>query len=103
SVQPVPPECVPRERLESVKAPIGLDIGARSPEEIAISIAAQLIAHRRRAFIKGDVEERGAGPAALLEGGGRAEPAPLLDGDAPESTSGVEEIGASAERPVEER
>ncbi|HZN56574.1 MAG TPA: XdhC/CoxI family protein [Planctomycetota bacterium] len=84
-------EGVSEERLRAVKAPIGLDIGARSPEEIAISIAAQLIAHRRRAFIKGDVEER------------RAEPAPLLDGDAPESTSGVEEIGASAERPVEDR
>jgi len=49
---------VPRERLESVKAPIGLDIGSRTPEEIAISIAAQLIAHRRRAFIKGKDPER---------------------------------------------
>ena len=49
---------VPRERLESVKAPIGLDIGSRTPEEIAISIAAQLIAHRRHAFIKGKDPER---------------------------------------------
>jgi xanthine dehydrogenase accessory factor len=47
-----------KERLEAVKAPIGLDIGARSPEEIAISIAAQLIAHRRRAYRKLDDAER---------------------------------------------
>jgi len=45
-------EGVPRERLERVEAPIGLDIGCRTPEEIAVSIAAQLIAKRRRAFIK---------------------------------------------------
>ncbi len=45
-------EGVDPERLRAVKAPIGLNIGARSPEEIAVSIAAQLIAHRRRAFIK---------------------------------------------------
>ena len=49
---------VSRERLDSVKAPIGLDIGSRTPEEIAISIAAQLVAHRRRAFIKGKDPER---------------------------------------------
>jgi xanthine dehydrogenase accessory factor len=43
-----------RESLERIKAPIGLDIGSRTPEEIAISIVAQLIAHRRRAHLKGD-------------------------------------------------
>jgi xanthine dehydrogenase accessory factor len=31
-----------------LRAPIGLDIGAETPEEIAIAIAAELIAHRRR-------------------------------------------------------
>ena len=36
-------EGIPRERLDIVKAPAGLDIGASSPEEIAISIAAELI------------------------------------------------------------
>jgi xanthine dehydrogenase accessory factor len=46
------------ERLQQVRAPIGLDIGARSPEEIAISIVAQLVAHRRRAYIKGKDPER---------------------------------------------
>jgi xanthine dehydrogenase accessory factor len=34
-------------RLESVHAPIGLDIGAERPEEIALSIAAELVATRR--------------------------------------------------------
>jgi len=35
------------EHLERVHAPIGLPLGSKSPEEIAISIAAELIAHRR--------------------------------------------------------
>ena len=47
-------EGVARERLEAVKAPIGLDLGCRTPEEIAVSIVAQLISHRRKSFIKGD-------------------------------------------------
>ena len=34
--------------IDSVKAPIGLDIGARTPEEIAVSIAAQMIEVKRR-------------------------------------------------------
>lgn len=34
-------------RLARVHAPIGLDLGAVSPEEIAVSIVAELIAHRR--------------------------------------------------------
>jgi xanthine dehydrogenase accessory factor len=39
-------EGVPAERLEQVNAPIGLDIGAVSPAEIAVSIAAELVAAR---------------------------------------------------------
>jgi xanthine dehydrogenase accessory factor len=35
------------EEFERVHAPVGLDIGALSPEEIAVSIAAELIAVRR--------------------------------------------------------
>jgi xanthine dehydrogenase accessory factor len=38
---------MPRERLARVHAPIGLDIGAETPEEIAISIAAELVRVRR--------------------------------------------------------
>jgi len=37
------------EEFERVHAPVGLDIGALSPEEIAVSIAAELIAVRRNA------------------------------------------------------
>jgi xanthine dehydrogenase accessory factor len=40
---------VPREMLQRVHAPIGLDIGAITPAEIAVSIAAELIAVRREA------------------------------------------------------
>ena len=35
------------ERLADVHAPIGLDIGAETPEEIALAIAAELVAARR--------------------------------------------------------
>ncbi len=42
-------EGVPVEKLERVHAPIGLEIGALTPEEIAISITAELIAVRRNA------------------------------------------------------
>ena len=41
-------EGVPPQRLADVHAPIGLEIGADNPEEIAISIVAELIACRRR-------------------------------------------------------
>ena len=36
-------------QFERVHAPVGLEIGALTPEEIAISIAAELIAVRRNA------------------------------------------------------
>ena len=35
------------EQLENVHAPIGLDIGAVTPQEIAVAIVAELIAVRR--------------------------------------------------------
>jgi xanthine dehydrogenase accessory factor len=38
---------VPLDRLARLKAPAGLDIGAVSPDEIAISILAEIIQHRR--------------------------------------------------------
>jgi len=41
-------EGVTREQLARVHAPIGLDIGAETPEEIAVSIVAELIAVRAR-------------------------------------------------------
>jgi len=42
-------EGVPREKFERVHAPIGLDIGAITPEEIAVAITAEMIAARRHA------------------------------------------------------
>lgn len=42
-------EGVPAERLERVRAPIGLSIGAVTPEEIAVSILAEVTAVRRGA------------------------------------------------------
>ncbi|MDR1778088.1 MAG: XdhC family protein [Desulfovibrio sp.] len=46
--------CAP-ERLEQLHAPIGLDIGAVSPEEIAVAILAEMVQERRRS-------PSGAGP-----------------------------------------
>ena len=40
-------EGLPRAAFEKVSAPMGLEIGAVSPEEIAISVAAEMIAMRR--------------------------------------------------------
>ena len=40
-------EGIPEERLATVHAPIGLDIGAETPEEIAVAIAAEIVRLRR--------------------------------------------------------
>ncbi len=42
-------EGVPPEALERLHAPMGLDIGAVTPEEIAVSVVAEMIAVRRNA------------------------------------------------------
>lgn len=39
---------VPAEKLDKVHSPIGLDIGAETPAEIAVSIVAELVAVRQR-------------------------------------------------------
>ena len=38
---------VSEESLREVRAPVGLDIGAVSPEEVALSILAEIVAERR--------------------------------------------------------
>jgi len=64
-------------RLSQVKAPIGLDLGCRTPEEIAVSIVAQLIAHRRRFYVKGDDDaERVPSRRVEPEGTNGRHPAP---------------------------
>ena len=57
---------VPREKIDRVWAPAGLDIGARSPEEIALSIVSQMVAVRR---------------------GGDGRPLKLKDGGEPEAAT----------------
>lgn len=42
-------EGIPRERLEQVHSPIGLDLGAETPDEIALSIAAEMVMLRNHA------------------------------------------------------
>lgn len=59
---------VPRERLARVSAPVGLDIGAETPEEIAVSIAAELVWLRRA----GSGARDGSVPGAALRAGAEA-------------------------------
>ena len=42
----------PPEKLKQVWAPAGVDIGATTPEEIALSIMSQMVAHRRGAHVQ---------------------------------------------------
>ena len=42
-------EGIPAEKLQQVHAPVGLEIGAVTPEEIAVAIVAEMIAVRRHA------------------------------------------------------
>jgi len=53
---------VPADRLGRLKAPAGLDIGAVTPEEIAVSILAEIIQHGRSE--KGPAAEPGSAVAA---------------------------------------
>jgi len=41
-------EQIPRDRIERIRAPLGLDIGAQTPAEIAVAIAAELVLLHRR-------------------------------------------------------
>src|SRR5262245_50985426 len=57
---------LPRGAVERIAAPAGLDIGARTPEEIALSIMAQIVERRRRPAREsaraGDATPAGASP-----------------------------------------
>jgi len=72
----------PAERLDAVRSPVGLDIGAESTEEIAVSILGQIIAER--SGHSGAQRTESALPAnvrvqrvARRERTGRARPAPV--------------------------
>ncbi|MGH3090735.1 MAG: XdhC family protein, partial [Gaiellaceae bacterium] len=42
-------EGVSEEALERIHAPIGLDIGSRTPEEVAVAVAAEIVQTFRKA------------------------------------------------------
>jgi len=60
---------VPAERLAAIHAPIGVDIGAETPEEIAVSIAAELVAARRGVEAGGSLRDRERVVERFLEEG----------------------------------
>jgi xanthine dehydrogenase accessory factor len=64
-------EGVSKERIHRVHAPIGLDIGAEMPAEIAISILAEITQQRRR----------GGGHLPSMSGATAAEPQPVRGSD----------------------
>jgi xanthine dehydrogenase accessory factor len=49
----------PREKVAAVHSPIGLDIKAETPAEIAVSILAELVAVRRNAGARGSLSGAG--------------------------------------------
>ena len=57
---------MPAARVERLKAPAGLDIGAIEPEEIALSIMSEIVSRRRQAMREksGDVETDGPSVSA---------------------------------------
>src|SRR6201988_2079944 len=63
-------EGIPPEKFAGVHAPVGLDIGALTPEEIAVSITAELIAIRRGAtnLAHKSVRQELAAPASMHTG-----------------------------------
>jgi xanthine dehydrogenase accessory factor len=44
-------EGVTEEQLARIRAPIGLRIGSRTPEEVAVAVAAEIVATRRQAAV----------------------------------------------------
>ena len=67
---------VPEDLFKRVSAPIGLDIGAETPEEIAVSVVAELVRVRRRQ--EGPVVAMSEYPVAARGGDGLAKP-PLFE------------------------
>ena len=80
-------EGTPREALREVRAPIGLPIGAESPQEIAVSIAAEMIAvrHTAPAAEIARAARRRAHEIRVLDLPGA--PAPMARGRGPRSAS----------------
>ncbi|MFO7895056.1 MAG: XdhC family protein [Longimicrobiales bacterium] len=86
---------VPGDRLASIHAPIGVDIGAETPEEIALSIAAELVAVRRGVEPGGSLRNRERIMERFLEDEGEGESEAGDEGEG-ESEAGDEgEAGGS--------
>jgi xanthine dehydrogenase accessory factor len=77
-------EGIPEERIAAIRAPAGLDLGAETPEEIALSILAELVQVRRgRApFVAAP------GPATLARAGTAAATSPIAAAG-PEAPDGI--------------
>jgi xanthine dehydrogenase accessory factor len=58
----------PDERLGALRMPVGLPIGAETPEEIAVSVVAQLIQERHRLAQQGEEPAVAQGAAGGPEG-----------------------------------
>jgi xanthine/CO dehydrogenase XdhC/CoxF family maturation factor/CTP:molybdopterin cytidylyltransferase MocA len=78
---------VPAERLASIHAPIGVDIGAETPEEIAVSIAAELVAVRRGATPGGSLGQRERIVEKLVDATSTSTSTSEPGGRSPKSTS----------------
>ncbi|MFJ2577733.1 XdhC family protein [Kitasatospora aureofaciens] len=65
--------------IARLRSPIGLDLGSRTPEETAVSVAAEIIAHRRG----GSCLPLSAGDGPIHHDVARAEDAAVQDGDTP--------------------
>ncbi|HEX6899039.1 MAG TPA: XdhC family protein [Thermoanaerobaculia bacterium] len=58
---------VPASALDAIRNPAGVDIGARTPEEIALSILAEIVAGQRAAKTEGEDEEEQAAAATAID------------------------------------
>jgi xanthine dehydrogenase accessory factor len=56
---------VPHEQLSRVKAPAGLDLGGMAPEEIALSILAEIVQRRHQSCHPDERSEEGSARAVL--------------------------------------
>ena len=97
---------LPAERMGNVKAPAGLDLGAATPGEIAVSILAEIVQARRVRAAGGDAVREGSAPSARA--GARPEPQPA-DGAArgdtareapPTSRRSLQVLASPEARPV---
>jgi xanthine dehydrogenase accessory factor len=58
---------MPAEKVERVWAPAGLDLGAATPEEIALSIVSQMVALRRGGSVRALKESSGSSESAVAD------------------------------------